>query len=400
MKQRQYGIRAIFILSTCILVSSCKNNKQESAQKEPIEVKVVTLRAQKFTLTKELPGRTSAYRIAEIRPQVDGIILKRQFMEGSNVISGGELYQIDPAKYQASYDNAKGNLAQAAAALEVARLKEKRYKNLLPSHAVSQQDYDDARASLKQAEANILSSQADVELALINLNYTHIKSPLNGRIGKSNFTEGALVTANQSSALAIVQQLDPIYVDITQPMVELLHLKKQFAAGNLKNPVDQDLKLKLILEDESVYKELGTLQFTDVTVDSTTGSVTIRGLFPNPDFDLMPGSFVRVVIEQGVQENALLVPQPSVTRDSSGSARVLVVNNKNIVEIRNVTTEQAINDQWLVKEGLKNGDKVILEGIQKVKPGDQVKPLEVLQSSKLPSTNSMSNPTHPQLKKK
>lgn len=392
MKQKQYFLSAICILSIGVLLSGCKNKKMQSVQKGSVEVSVVTLQSQKLTLTKELPGRTSPYRIAEIRPQVDGIILKRHYVEGSNVTSGEKLYQIDPARYQASYDNAKGSLAQAEATLEVARLKEKRYKQLLPSHAVSQQDYDDALASLKQAEANVLSAQAALELTRINLNYTHLESPLNGRIGKSNFTEGALVTANQESPLATVQQLDPIYVDITQPMIELLNLKKQFSSGNLKNPDNQDLKLKLILEDESVYKELGTLQFTDVTVESTTGSVTVRGLFPNPDFDLLPGAFVRVILEQGVQENAILVPQPSVIRDASGNTRVLVVNDKNVVEMRDFTTEKAINDQWLVNKGLKAGDKVILKGVQKVKPGDHVRPVEASQTQVSNPADKTSNP--------
>lgn len=372
-----------------ISLTSCAKNKNQT-NNAPTEVTVITATPQKLTLTTELPGRVTPYRIAEIRPQVDGIIIKQLFNEGSTVQENDPLYQIDPARYKSLYHSAKGNLAHAEATFEIAKLKEKRYKDLVKIHAISQQDYDDAKANLKQTEAAVISSKASLELALLNLNYTHIKSPISGRIGKSFSTEGALVNANQVNTLSVVQQLDPIYVDITQPTSELLQLKKQNFSQGKGNSEETAVKLKLVLEDGTLYENSGTLKFTDVTVDKATGSVGLRAIFPNPNLDLLPGAFVRVILDQGEHNEAILIPQQSVSRNSSGQSYVFVVNSKNIVELRYVTVTKAIDAKWLINTGLTKGDKVITSGFQKIKAGSLVNPIEDLdQSSKKETIKKM-----------
>jgi len=337
------------------------------------EVAVVTVHPERVVITTELPGRTSAFRIAEIRPQVNGLILKRSFEEGSDVNEGDMLYQIDPAPYQAAYDQAKAAVAMAEARLPALRAREKRFKDLVGSHAVGQQDYDDALAALRQLEAQLDASKAAMESAKINLSYTPIKAPISGRIGRSNITEGALVTAYQPIPLATIQQLDPIYVDVPQSTTELLRLQKHLKDGRLNHDGTNQNKVKLILEDGTIYSRQGVLQFQDVTVDPTTGSVILRVVFPNPQGVLLPGMFVRAVIKEGVKEQAILVPQQGVSRNPKGEPVALIVDAEDKVQQRMLTLDRAIGNKWLVSSGLKPGDRVIVEGVQKIRPGVSVK---------------------------
>lgn len=340
------------------------------------EVGVVTLKTEPLQMTTELPGRTNPYRVAEVRPQVSGIILKRNFTEGSNIDAGVSLYQIDPATYQAAYDSAKGDLAKAEAAAKIAQLTVARYQKLVGTQYISKQDYDTAVANAQQANAAVVAAKAAVESARINLAYTKVTSPISGRIGASSVTEGALVQNGQATALATVQQLDPIYVDVTQSSNDFLRLKQELANGSLKQE-NGKAKVTLVTNDGIAYPQDGTLEFSDVTVDQTTGSITLRAIFPNPDHTLLPGMFVRAKLEEGVNPDALLVPQQGVTRTPRGEASVMVVGEGDKVEVRQVTATQAIGDKWLVTAGLKTGDRVIVTGLQKVRPGAQVKAQEV-----------------------
>ena len=345
------------------LLTGCdgQENPQQHAQAPQVSVHIV--KSAPLAVTTELPGRTDAYRVAEVRPQVSGIILHRNFTEGSDVKAGESLYQIDPATYQAAYDNAKGELVKAQAAANIAHLTVKRYVPLVGTQYVSKQEYDQAVATAQQADASVVAAKAGVESARINLAYTKVTSPINGRIGKSSVTEGALVTNGQSTALATVQQLDPIYVDVTQSSSDFMRLKQTSLQKGDTSSVE------LLMENGQPYPLKGTLQFSDVTVDESTGSITLRALFPNPQHMLLPGMFVRARIDEGTQPDAILVPQQGVTRTPRGDATVLVVNEKNQVESRTVVAPQAIGDRWLITEGLKNGDRVIISGLQKVRPG-------------------------------
>lgn len=365
-------LAAVLMLSGSLLLTGCNDGNEQKGQQSAPEVGVVTLKAEPLNITTELPGRTSAYRIAEVRPQVGGIILKRNFVEGSDIQAGSSLYQIDPATYQAAYDSARGDLAKAEAAANIARLTVNRYKTLVGTKYISQQEYDTAVADARQADAAVTAAKAAVETARINLAYTKVTSPINGRIGKSSVTEGALVTSNQANALATVQQLDPIYVDVTQSSNDFLRLKEELANGTLEQEGGK-AKVELILENGQKYPQVGALEFSDVTVDESTGSITIRAVFPNPKGDLLPGMFVRARLDEGIKNNALLVPQQGVTRNPRGEATVMVVGADNKVENRTVTAAQAIGDKWLVTAGLKSGDKVIVTGLQKIRPGVQVK---------------------------
>ena len=365
-------LAAVLMLSGSLLLTGCNDGNEQKGQQSAPEVGVVTLKAEPLNITTELPGRTSAYRIAEVRPQVGGIILKRNFVEGSDIQAGSSLYQIDPATYQAAYDSARGDLAKAEAAANIARLTVNRYKTLVGTKYISQQEYDTAVADARQADAAVTAAKAAVETARINLAYTKVTSPINGRIGKSSVTEGALVTSNQANALATVQQLDPIYVDVTQSSNDFLRLKEELANGTLEQEGGK-AKVELILENGQKYPQVGALEFSDVTVDESTGSITIRAVFPNPKGDLLPGMFVRARLDEGIKNNALLVPQQGVTRNPRGEATVMVVSADNKVENRTVTAAQAIGDKWLVTAGLKSGDKVIVTGLQKIRPGVQVK---------------------------
>jgi membrane fusion protein (multidrug efflux system) len=319
-------------------------------------------------ITEELPGRTTAFRISDVRPQVNGIIMKRMFTEGSSVREGQQLYQIDPASYQAAYDSAKAALAKAEATLAVDRLTEQRQKKLVDTHVIAPQDYDTAYAAMEEAEADVALTKASVETAEINKTYTKVLSPISGRIGRSSVTEGALVTNGQTNPLATVQQLDPIYVDLTQSSSQLLRLQRELNNGQLKSVRDQNAAVRLILEDGTEYPEKGTLQFSEVSVDQGTGSVTLRAVFPNPRQVLLPGMFVRAQVEEGVNQQAILVPQRAVTRNQQGQPTALVVGTNNKVELRTLHAERTIGENWLVTSGLSAGDKVIIDGLQKVAP--------------------------------
>lgn len=384
-KQRIHLAAAVLILAG-LLMASCKS-KVESRPPGPAEVAIVTIRPERVVLTTELPGRTSAYLVAEIRPQVSGLIQSRLFREGTNVKAGEVLYQIDPAPYQAAHNQAKAALATAEADLAMAeanlpavRSRAERYKQLVVIHAVGQQDYDDASAALKQAEATVEGRRTAVEVgraaletARINLSYTPIKAPISGRIGISNVTVGAMATAYQGTPLAVIQQLDPLYVDVVQSSAAVLALQRHLSSGRLKQDGSIQAKVKLVLEDQTPYPLQGTLQFRDVTVDPATGSVTLRLVFPNPKQVLLPGMFVRAVVEEGVSEQAVLVPQQGVTRDIKGIPMAWVVGKDDKVEQRVLELDRAMGDKWLVTSGLAVGDRVIVEGLQKVRPGDRVR---------------------------
>lgn len=376
---------AAALVSASLVVSSCKPKVTAAPPARAAEVGIVTILPERTVLTTELPGRTSAYLVAEIRPQVNGLIQSRQFQEGANVKAGDLLYQIDPAPYQAAVNQAKATLTTAEADLVTAeanlpalRSRAERLKGLVAIHAAAQQDYDDASAMLRQGEANLAARRAAVEIsrtavesARINLAYTPIHSPISGRIGISNITVGSLTTAYQPTPLAVVQQLDPIYVDVVQASADLLRLEQRLKSGSLKQ--SGVTKVKLLLEDKTPYPLEGKLQFRDVTVDPTTGSMTLRLVFPNPKHVLLPGMFVRAVVQEGVNQQALLVPQQGVTRDVKGLPVAWVVGQDERVEQRTLELDRAIADKWLVTSGLAAGDRLIVEGLQKVRPGAQVR---------------------------
>ena len=350
-------------------------NSQQAApppQMTP-EVAVVEVSSEPISLTTELPGRTSPYLVAEVRPQVNGIIQSRRFEEGRDIKAGDVLYQIDPARYQSAYDQAKAALAVAEANLPALRSRVERYEKALTERAVSQQAYDEAVAALKQGEATINVRKAEMESARIDLSYTPITAPISGRIGKSNFTVGALVTAHQPAPLATIQQLDPIYVDVTQSSAELLRLKRNLEAGQLNTNGENQKKVRLLLEDGTMYSLEGTLQFRDATVDPTTGSFTLRIVFPNPEHLLLPGMFVRAIVQEGVADRAILVPQQGVTRNPKGEAIAYIVDNTGTVQQRKLVLDRPIGNKWLVSSGLSAGDRLILEGMLNVRPGSAVK---------------------------
>lgn len=371
--------RSMFIVTAGIIALSLtlggcgKKNESAPPPGGPPEVGVITVQPQSATLTTELSGRTAPCQIAEVRPQVTGIIQNRLFTEGSEVKAGQTLFQIDPASYQATLSSAKALLARAEANLLPSQLKAGRYQELLESKAVSQQDYDDTQAAVKQAEAEVAAAHAAVENARINVRYTSIAAPISGRIGRSTVTAGALVTANQTAALATIQQLDPIYVDVSRSSSEILQLKRQLAAKTLQTDASGAARIKLLFEDGAPYPLPGALKFSEVSVDPGTGSVTLRTLFPNPDQLLLPGMFVRVILEEGNNAQALLVPQRGVTRSPTGTPIVFVVGAEEKVEPRPIKVSRTVGDSWLVEDGLKPGDRVILEGIQRARPGTVVK---------------------------
>ncbi|NTV49903.1 MAG: efflux RND transporter periplasmic adaptor subunit [Geobacteraceae bacterium] len=366
---------SVFIAATLVAtlpLAGCSKPKQAAPPPSgPPEVGIVVVKQEKVSLTTELSGRTVPQQIAEVRPQVSGIILKRLFTEGSDVKAGQTLYQIDSAAFEATYASAKAAQARVEASLVSLRLTEGRYRDLVKIKAVSQQDHDNAFAALKQAEAELAVAKATVESARINVAYASVKAPISGRIGRSSVTNGALVTANQAAALATIQQLGSMYVDVTQSTADLLKLKQNLAKGVLKK--NNSAQVKLLLEDGSPYPLAGTLKFSEVTVDQSTGSVTLRAVFPNPRQALLPGMFVRAILVEGVNDNAILVPQRGVTRNPKGDAVVMVVGAEEKVEPRPVKVVRTVGDSWLVGDGLKAGDRVILEGLQKARPGTAVK---------------------------
>jgi len=402
-------------LLTGVLTMACEREPQARPQMPPPETAVITVTPQNVALTTELPGRTSAFRTAEIRPQVSGLLQKRLFTEGADVEAGQVLYQIDPAPFQAALESAQANLsavkkgaerAQASlevstagvtrqkATLELARSNRDRLEDLVKDRAVSLSDVDQAttetavaEASLKAAEAQVESdrvavaaavadieqAQAALKTAQINLDYTQITAPISGRIGRSSVTEGAIVTAYQPQALATIQQLDPMYVDVPQSTGELLRLKQRVEAGRLDRNGKGQQQVGLLLEDGTRYTMPGTLQFREVSVDPTTGSVMLRVVFPNPEGTLLPGMFVRAIVQEGINDQAILIPQQSVTRDPKGNPVALVVDEKNTVDQRMLSIDRAVGAQWLVTAGLSAGDRIIVEGVQKVRPGATVR---------------------------
>ena len=337
------------------------------------EMGVVTVATRPLTLTTELPGRTLPYLIADVRPQVNGIIQVRKFREGGEVKAGETLYQIDPSTYRATYDSNVAALGKAQATLRSARLKAERYRELVKVSAISKQDNDDADAALGQAEADVAAAKANVESARINLDYARVDAPISGRIGKSSVTAGALVTASQSTALATIQQLDPIYVDVTQPSASLLRLKRALASGELEKADATAAKVNLLLEDGSPYPLQGRLEFSDVTVDQNTGSITVRAVFPNPNADLLPGMYVRAVLQEGVKDDAVLVPQQAVSRNGAGKPTAYVVGSDHKLQLRVLETDRAVGDQWLVRSGLKPGEQLVVDGQSRARPGVTVK---------------------------
>ena len=338
----------------------------------PPEVGVVQVTAQPVTTTAELPGRTLAVTVSEVRPRIRGIIQSRLFAEGQTVNAGQVLYEVDPALYQADYENANARLARAEAASFSARLLAERYAEAVKVDAVSKQDNDNAQASYRQADAEVAAARAGLDTARINLDYTHIKAPIAGVVSASVYTPGALVTADQPNPLTTVRQLDPIYVDITQSSAQLLDLQHQLTSGRLRR-TDGKIKVHLKLADGTAYEHTGTLAFTDAVVDESTGMVRLRTVFPNPNRVLLAGEYVRAIIPLGVDDNALLVPQQGVTRDARGDAAVLVVNGDSKVERRIVKAERTVGDRWLITEGLTAGERVVVEGVQKVQPGATVR---------------------------
>lgn len=366
----------IFAVTLTLVLSACSQGPSptNAAAAPPPQPSVGVFVAQTadIPLITELPGRTAPYLIAEIRPQVTGLIKQRAFKEGSEVKAGELLYQIDPATYKAAYDTAKAGLARAEANLTAAKLKASRYAGLARIDAVSQQANDDAAVALKLAEADVAAARASIEQARIDLEFTRLAAPISGRIGRSTVTAGALVTANQSQALATVQQLNPIYVDLTQSSAELLRLRSALASGQLQQAGKVEMPVSLVLEDGSRYPQAGKLAFSEVSVDPATGSVTLRAVFPNPDGVLLPGMYVRARLEQAVASNAILIPHAGLTRDARGRAIALVVTADDTVEARTIKAERSMGDQWVVIEGLVAGERIIVEGLQKVRPGAKV----------------------------
>lgn len=374
-----------------IAVSGCQTGESDAAVAAPAlpQVGVLEVQAHDVTLDTEVAGRTVAYLIAEVRPQVGGIVRERLFEEGSEVEAGQVLYEIDPATYQATVDSARAVLARDEAQAEIAALKVRRQAGLIKKQAVSEEEYDEVRAELKQARATVAMDEAALAAAKIDLAYTRVVAPIAGRVGRSSVTPGALVTANQASALATVQQLDPIYVDLTQSSAELLRLRRSLSSGQLKTSAS-DTGVALILEDGSHYAHRGRLQFTEVSVDEQTGSVLLRAVFPNPEQELLPGMYVRAVLHEGTREQAILAPQRAVSRDAGGALSALVLDAQGKVEKRQLDIERAVGNDWLVNSGLRSGDRLIIDGLQKVRPGAAAEPVS-LQSTTADSRSEAAN---------
>jgi membrane fusion protein (multidrug efflux system) len=369
--------RAACLVLAGAFIAACGEAPQPQEPPPIPEVNVVTVRGQPMVLTTELAGRTNPYMVSEVRPQVGGIVKQRLFREGGDVRAGDPLYEIDAATYQASHNSAKAAVAKAEANLKVARLTAARYKELVKINAVSKQDNDAAAAALLQAQAHVASAKAALDMAAINLGYTQVVAPISGRIGQSGITAGALVSASQPEPLATIQQLDPIYVDVAQSSVELLRLRRAVASGQIRTSNGDRAGVRLILEDGSVYGQAGELQFSDVTVDPGTGMVTLRAVFPNPDHALLPGMYVRAVLEEGRRDDAILLPQQAVTRNAKGQATALILNDEGKVEARVLEVSRTLGDRWLVEDGVRPGERVIVEGLQKVRPGAVARGVDV-----------------------
>lgn len=360
--------------ASALVLAGC-SKKTAAAAPAPAEVGVITVAASAITLTRDLPGRTSAFLVAEVRARVSGIVLQRHFTEGGDVKEGQLLYTIDPAPYQAALDSAKANLARTEANAAVSRLQADRFKKLIDARAVSQQEYDDIAAAHLAAEADVAAARAAVQTAEINIGYTRVAAPVSGRIGLSQVTQGAYVQQGAATLLATIQQLDPLYVDLTQSSTEVLRLRRDLAEGKLQRAGESAAKARLLLDDGRIYSETGTLQFSDVTVNASTNSITLRALFPNPKNELLPGMFVRARLQEGTTPDAILVPQLAITRNSKGEATALLIGAENKVELRVLHTDRAVGNQWLVADGLKPGDQVIVQNLQRIRPGSVVKPV-------------------------
>ncbi|WP_184006450.1 MULTISPECIES: efflux RND transporter periplasmic adaptor subunit [unclassified Paraburkholderia] len=374
MRVERVPFRLISAATAAILLAAC-GPKQSAPPPQTPEVGVVTLQPTTVPVVTELPGRTSAFLVAQVRARVDGIVLRREFTEGSEVKAGQRLYKIDPAPYIASLNNARASLAKAQANLVTTTAQANRYKVLVAANAVSKQDYDNAVAAEGQAAADVAAGKAAVDTAQINLGYTDVTSPVTGQIGVSQVTPGAFVQQSAATLMSTVQQLDPVYVDLTQSSLDGLKLRREVQEGRLKTTGPGAAQVTLVLEDGRIYSEKGKLQFTDVTVDQGTGSVTVRAIFKNPNHVLLPGMFVRAKIDEGVNQNALIVPQVGVTHDQKGQPTALVVGNDNKVELRQLVTSGTFGSYWVVSDGLKPGDRVVVQGTDKARPGQQVKPV-------------------------
>lgn len=356
-----------------VIITACDNKPAVKTTMEP-EVGVVTLAPSSVNIKSELPGRALAFEIAEIRPQVGGIIIKRNFVEGDKVSKGESLYQIDPAPLQARLDSAKGALAKAQATANNVRLTLNRQSALIKSNYVSRQDYDTTRSQLNEAQANVAVAKADLEQATINLRYANVTSPIDGISGKSSVTVGALVTANQENALVTVQRLDPIYVDLTQSVQDFLRLKEEKANGQIAQQQGK-IPVELMLENGKPYRHTGTLEFSDPAVDETTGSVTLRAVFPNPEGEILPGMYVTALLDEGSQQNVLMVPQQGITHNEQGKATALILDQENVVQLREINAVKAVGNQWLVTAGLRPGDRAIVSGLQRIRPGSKARVL-------------------------
>lgn len=369
MPRHFLSVKTLMLISLLSLnLAACQSSDSEdspqNAQQAAPKVDVVSLIPQTVTIKTELPARTVAFRQAEVRPQVNGIIENRLFEEGADVKSGQQLYQIDEGPFQAALQMAKAELASARANIQSTKARAERFKGLIDNKAISQQDYDDAQASYLQAQAEVAVAQANIQTAEINLRYTKVNAPIDGRIGRSNITEGALVTAQQESPLTTITQIDPIYVDISQASKEVLRLRRQLLSGRIAEEDAAQVKLKL--EDGSTYQHQGELQFSEVNVNESTGSLVMRAKFPNPEGLLLPGMYVKTVINEGTMPDAILVPHKAVMFSREGTASVMLVNDENIVEQRPIEVRQSIDHNWLVSDGLSGGEKVVVEGLQKI----------------------------------
>ena len=393
LQDRVRALAVVAVFAAGLLSAGCGKKGAGGPPGMLPEVGVMIVKPEPMLLTVELPGRASASLVAEVRPQVNGLIQKRLFTEGADVKAGDALYQIDPEPFEAALDNAKAALNRAEAALPALRSRAERVTQALADKAVSQQDFDDADAALRQAEAEVQVWKAMVKTARINLGYTKIVSPISGRVGKSTVTDGAIVTAYQPVPLATIQQLDPIYVDVPQSSTVILNLQRRLKEGLLKREGAEMNSVKLILGEEMEYPVEGTLQFADISVDPTTASVNLRSVFPNPNGIILPGMFVRAIFKEGVDEDAILIPQQAVSRDPKGNPLVLVVGAENKVEQKAVTLDRAIGNRWLVASGLQPGDKVIVEGAMKVRPGVPVKDIPFVESAQpMPGPAGMAAP--------
>ncbi|SMF10965.1 efflux RND transporter periplasmic adaptor subunit [Pseudogulbenkiania subflava] len=382
-KNSSLRLVTVATLAAVAVLTGCGEKQQTPppGAGQPQEVGVITVKQESLALSTELPGRLNPYRVSEVRARAAGIVLKQVFHEGSDVKQGELLFRIDPAPLQASLLSAEASLAKSEATLAQAKLQEGRYKELVAVNAVSKQDYDNAVAAVKQGLADVAAGKAAVQTAKLNLGYTSVTSPIPGRIGKAQVTEGALVGQNEPTLLATVQQLDPIYLDFTQSSSDMLRLRRAFDSGKLESVAPGQAKVRLVLEDGTEYPLTGKLLFSDVTVDQSTGMVTLRAEFPNPKHELLPGMYARARLAQAVDKTALTIPQQALQRGQGGSASVLLVGADNKVLAQPVKAETAVGDKWVVTEGLKAGDKVIVQGLQKVRPGAPVKPVAAASSA-------------------